>query len=158
LTGVRVRLKRGWQRTYATLTPGNVYRVVGRDASMVRVITDCGEPVLFEWRAFEVIDDREDAPPAFDVPGFYERWFDGDPQARRTFRMHVSQICHREANAREEPEITYRRVAPRSPTADEPVVLSELDEANWEIRRAEVYADGRTLFAFVKANPGVVTG
>jgi hypothetical protein len=39
---VKVRLKRGWSKTYPELTVGNVYRVLGISPEHFRIICDSG--------------------------------------------------------------------------------------------------------------------
>lgn len=53
---MKVRIKHAWSRTYPELTLGNVYRVIGIEADDLRIISDAGEPILFNAKAFEFVD------------------------------------------------------------------------------------------------------
>lgn len=158
---MRVRFKHGWGRAYAMLTPGNVYRVLGIESDALRIVDDTGEPILFAHQAFEDVDPIEPAdwisergedgeryayPPELRRPLFsFERWHDGDPAARAQLGRHLRELCRREAG---EPANTYLRVRWLHTHAEDPTLLySELDEARWEVRKVEIYADGRVTYA-----------
>ncbi len=159
---MKVRFKRGWRRTFGTLTPGNVYRVIGIEGDMLRVIDDSGEPILFAPQAFDTIEAGEPAdwisnrgdegeryayPPALGRPGFFEDWHDRDQQARSKLGAYVRGLCWREAETPDD-DNTYLRVEWKHTQADDPVMLySELDVDRWEVRKVEVFADGRMTYA-----------
>ena len=85
---------------HPALTPGRDYAVVGIEADAFRVIDDQGEPVLYDAVLFEVVDasvpphwmdtrgadgERYAYPAALHRPGFFEDYFDGQPQAVAVF-------------------------------------------------------------------------
>lgn len=87
-------------RTNPSITAGKQYVVVGISLDDYRLVNDRDEPVLFPTILFDVIVSHRPAdwvrvtdedggvyldPPACAAPGFYERWHDGDPIARRIF-------------------------------------------------------------------------
>ena len=53
---MKVRLKRGWSKAWPELTLGNVYRVLGISNAYFRLISDAGDPILFNRNAFELVD------------------------------------------------------------------------------------------------------
>jgi len=89
-------------RTHRSLTPGELYFVIGINHVEYRVIDDRGEPILFPKDLFEVLDraippgwvlfEDEDAyyldPAATSRPGFFEQWFgsSGDDADRQRAR------------------------------------------------------------------------
>ena len=159
---MRVRFRRGWRRTFGTLTPGNVYRVIGIEADMLRIIDDAGEPILFAPQAFDTIDIAEPSdwiskrgeegeryayPPGFDRPGFFEDWHDHDQEVCSKLSAYMQRLCWREAETDDDSN-TYLRVEWKHTRTDEPVTLcSELDEDRWEVRKVEIFADGRMNYA-----------
>jgi len=83
-----------------SLTVGREYEVLGIKSDALRLLTDKGEPVLFDSECFEVTDSSEPAfwvsvlgdegeryayPPGWGVPGFFEAWHDGLEIVRRVF-------------------------------------------------------------------------
>ncbi|MEO8549581.1 MAG: hypothetical protein ABI678_06395 [Kofleriaceae bacterium] len=166
---MKVRFKRGWGRTFGTLTPGNVYRVIGIEAGMLRIIDDSGEPILFAPQAFDTIEAAEPAdwisnrgdegeryayPQGFGRSGFFEDWHDRDQGARSKLSAYVRGLCWRDAETADHAN-TYLRVEWKHTHADDPVVLYvELDEDRWEVRKVEVFADGRTTYADGRGSSG----
>jgi hypothetical protein len=160
---MKVRFKRGWWRTYGTLTPGNVYRVIGIEYDKLRIIDDMGGPVLFAPQAFEFVDptvpsdwistrdedgERHASPPELSERCFFERWHDRDESVRSKLNAYMHSICWGEAKGLDESANTYLRVRWKHSRPDTPVVLySELDEDRWEVRKIEVFADGRMTHA-----------
>jgi hypothetical protein len=160
---VKVRFKRGWWRTYASLTPGNVYRVLGINDDELRIVNDLGEPILFSRLAFDVVDastpsdwisERDEdnvlhsQPSELAAPFFYERWHDRDSEACAVLARYLWRLCSRDAEALEESANTHLRVAWKHASADKPVVLySELDEQRFEVRKIEIVADGHAGWA-----------
>lgn len=143
---MKARFKRGWWRTYGTLTPGNVYRVIGIEADQLRIFDDLGDPVLFVPQAFDVVDPTEPSdwmsthgddgeryayPVELAEPGFFEDWHDGDVRARSWLAGYVREISWSEANALEDAANMYLRVQRNHAANDAPTLLySELDEKN----------------------------
>ncbi len=83
-----------------SLTPGQCYSVVGIEADDYRLLNDQGKPYLYPADAFEVADPVEPAdwivdlgedgeryayPAELNAPGFFEDYFDDDPEALATF-------------------------------------------------------------------------
>lgn len=83
-----------------SLTVGGEYEVLGIECDSLRLLTDDGEPILFDPECFEVIDPAEPAfwvsgfdyeseryayPPGWGVPGFFEAWHDGITIVRDVF-------------------------------------------------------------------------
>ena len=165
---MKVRFKRGWWRTDRTLTPGNVYRVVGIEVDDLRIIDDVGDPVLFSPRAFDVVDstppsewivthgedgERYACPDTLAERGFFERWHDGDAGARSRLGCYMREVCWREANTLEESANTYLRVQWKHTDNDSPTLLhSELDEDRWEVRKVALFADGRMGYAEARSS------
>jgi hypothetical protein len=84
------------------ITTGREYLVVGISDRSYRLLDDSGEPYLYPREWFEVIEPHipEDwvrtdypegeyciDPPEVYHPGFYEDYFDDDPEARRLFQL-----------------------------------------------------------------------
>src|SRR6185295_17650830 len=91
---------------YPDLTPGQPYVVIGIEADDLRVLNDQGRPYLYSSKLFEVVDPHEPAdwvtevgedgeryayPPALDVVGFFEDFFDDQRQAVTAFWQVVNQ-------------------------------------------------------------------
>jgi hypothetical protein len=102
------------EREHQHLRALHEYLVVGLDDESLRVINDVGEPVLYPKFLFHVVEasvpadwvrqDYDDGewhidPPECAQPGFYEAWFDGDPDARRVFDGVVARLLGSEACA-----------------------------------------------------------
>jgi hypothetical protein len=82
------------------LTVGGEYEVLGIEADWLRLLTDGGEPVLFDPECFDITDptvpgywvsvvgeegERYAYPPGWGVPGFFEAWHDGNAVVRKVF-------------------------------------------------------------------------
>jgi len=129
---------------------------------MLRIIDDAGEPILFAPQAFDTVEAAEPAdwisdrgdegeryayPPGFGKPGFFEDWHDRDREVRSMLSSYVRGLCWRDAETADHAN-TYLRVEWKHIHADDPVMLySELDEDRWEVRKVEVFADGRMTYA-----------
>ncbi len=86
------------------LTPGEIYEVLAIEAGDYRVLDDTGRPYLFPPDIFEVVDPARPAhwitesldgveyasAPELAAPGFFENYFDGDPEAVRTFNRYLN--------------------------------------------------------------------
>jgi Domain of unknown function (DUF6881) len=168
---MKVKLKRGWSKTYATLTVGNVYRVLGIEAGDLRIIDDTGEPCLFSPTAFEFVDAAQPSnwvsergeggelysyPPELNDPRcFFEKFHDHDVQVRRKFSAYMVNLCHSERAADPDPPNSYIRVEWKHEHPDEPILLySELDEERWEVRKVEVFRGGGATYAWAKGSTG----
>lgn len=82
-----------------SLTVGREYEVLGIECDSYRLLTDHGEPVLFDPEYFEVTDPIEPSnwvsvvedgaryayPPPWGQPGFFEAWHDNVPAVREAF-------------------------------------------------------------------------
>ena len=97
------------------LTVGGEYEVLGIECGSLRLLTDDGEPVLFDAECFEVIDPTEPAfwvnpclgeceryayPPGWGVPGFFEAWHDGVAVVREVFAEQLAAWYPGAAKAR----------------------------------------------------------
>lgn len=86
------------------LEPNKIYNVIGIDDEDYRIINEIGEPILYPKALFDVIEssipdswvrqDYEDGeyyidPPELSRPGFYEDFFDGNPEAIAKFQAFV---------------------------------------------------------------------
>ena len=167
---MKVRFKRSWWKTYGTLTPGNVYRVVGIEADDLRIIDDVGEPILFAPHAFDVVQADEPSnwisrrgedgeryayPTELSARGFFEDWHDGVPQSRAKLSAYVNRLCWLEAGASDDSANTYIRVRWKHSNSRDPVLLySELDEGRWEVRKVEEFIDGRMAYAEGRGGSG----
>jgi len=171
---MKVRLKRGWSKAWPEFTVGNVYRVLGIEADMLRLITDAGEPLLFDARGFEVVDsvqpadwisvrgeqgEQYAAPRELSEPRhFYELWHDGDSKIRSRLQHYVSELARAERALMADPPNIFIRVQGKRDRADDPITLFiELDEERWEVRRVEVFADGRLGYASERGTFGPTT-
>lgn len=139
---MKVKLKGGWSRTYLSLTPGNVYRVITRSETNVRVMDDLGDPILCSIRAFTTVDpspspgwivvDGESEPAELDSE-LYERWHDRDADAIRRLKHYLHRWCVEEAVGNDNRNRFFA-------VSDEHFV--EIDEDGWEIRKVQ-RVDGR---------------
>ena len=102
---MKIKVKPEWKEASARgLTPGKVYDVIGIEADYYRILTDDGEPVLYEPGFFLVVDasepeewvstlgeegERYAYPPELNTVGFFEDWHDGDEKARRIFSEYL---------------------------------------------------------------------
>jgi hypothetical protein len=103
-----VRLVRRRKGTYR-LTVGADYLIVQISELDYRLVNDGGDPVLYEKDWFVVVDDRIPdgwvrdeypdgeyfiGPPETESRGFWERWHDGDPEAKRVAADALAEIAH----------------------------------------------------------------
>jgi hypothetical protein len=86
--------------SYPDLTPEQPYVVLGIEADDIRILNDQGRPYLYSRELFKVVDAREPEdwvqergedderyayPPPLSNVGFFEDYFDGNPEAVATF-------------------------------------------------------------------------
>lgn len=171
---MKVKLKRGWSKSYPELTAGNVYRVLGIENDSLRIISDAGEPILFHPHAFEYVDPTHPAdwveergedgelyayPPELrDPSSFFERFFDYDMRIRQRLHLYVHGKSHEEAPDLPNPPNSFIRVEWQHDSVDDPITLySELDEERWEVRKVEVFRDGRIACAEGRGSTGTTT-
>lgn len=91
---------------YPDLTIGNVYRVLGIEADDFRIINDDGLPYLYPLALFTIVDKNEPDdwiveygadgeryayPPKLNRVGFFEDFFDDDPQTILTFHQYLGK-------------------------------------------------------------------
>lgn len=84
-------------------TVGKMYVVLGICADSVRLLADNNHPVLLPQERVGVVDpvipacflrfEDRTAPGMFLVPGFFERWHDGDERFRRLFELQYAQLA-----------------------------------------------------------------
>lgn len=85
---------------YPDLTPEQPYVVLGIEADDFRILNDQGRPYLYPRKLFTIVDAREPEdwvsafgedneryayPPLLNHSGFFEDYFDGNPEAVATF-------------------------------------------------------------------------
>jgi len=85
---------------YPDLTAGQPYLVIGIEADDYRLLSDRGQPYLYPHDLFTILDPTRPAgwqvetgddgeeyayPRALNVPGFFEDFFEGKPDAVQTF-------------------------------------------------------------------------
>jgi len=85
---------------YPDLTPDQPYVVLGIEADDLRILNDQGRPYLYPREIFSLVDPREPEdwvretgpdneryayPPLLNQSGFFEDYFDGNPEAVATF-------------------------------------------------------------------------
>jgi hypothetical protein len=95
-----VRLRKIATNQFPELTPGQSYAVIGIEANDLRLINDEGRPYLYPTKWFEIVDNEEPEewiveygddgekyayPPELNAPGFFEDFFETNPDAVRTF-------------------------------------------------------------------------
>ena len=100
-----VKLKKK-SASYADLTFGQPYVVLGIEADDFRILNDAGRPFLYPPGLFRVVDAREPAdwvtelgedeerysyPPPLNKSGFFEDFFDEKAKAVATFWRVVNQ-------------------------------------------------------------------
>ena len=100
-----VKLRRKHPR-YSDLTPHQPYVVIGIEADDFRILNDRGQPYLYPSRLFKVVDagepddwftefgedgERYAYPPPLNSSGFFEDFFDGNPETVATFWHVVNQ-------------------------------------------------------------------
>jgi hypothetical protein len=98
-----------------SLTVSGEYEVLEVEADSLRLLTDGGEPVLFDPECFEVVDPAEPSfwisvvgdegeryayPPGWGVPGFFEAWHDGVEVIREVFAEQLAAWYPGAAKAR----------------------------------------------------------
>ena len=103
---MRVQVRQGVRRSRG-LTAGKEYTVVGLDDRCFRVVSDRGEPVLYQRTLFTIIDPEVPAdwvwqrinddeyyadPPELALRGFYEDWFDDKQYAIERFQAFIDSI------------------------------------------------------------------
>jgi hypothetical protein len=86
--------------SYPDLTPEQPYVVLGIEADDLRILNDQGRPYLYPAELFTIVDAREPDdwvseigedneryayPPPLNDCGFFEDYFDGQPEAVATF-------------------------------------------------------------------------
>jgi hypothetical protein len=91
---------------YQDLTLNNVYQVIGLEADEYRIINDEGQPYLYPPDIFTVVDptepddwitaygedgERYAYPPELHHVGFFEDYFDDDPEAIAIFRQYLAK-------------------------------------------------------------------
>ena len=89
---------------YNDLTKGNVYRVIGIEADMYRIMSDEGLPFLYPPEIFTIIDasepkdwetnygeegERYAYPKELNAPGFFEDYFDYDKECMKILRLYL---------------------------------------------------------------------
>ncbi len=89
-----------------SLTVGGEYEVLGIECDMLRLLTDDGEPVLFDPECFEVTDSSEPSfwverfpeeaerysyPPEWGMQGFFEKWHDNVSGVRQLFAEQLAR-------------------------------------------------------------------
>ncbi len=100
-----VKLRRKTPR-YPDLTPDQPYVVIGIEGDEFRLLNDSGRPYLYPPSLFHVTDQTEPSdwvsemgedgeryayPTPLNEPGFFEDFFDGKPDAVKTFWQVVNQ-------------------------------------------------------------------
>lgn len=171
---MKVRLKRGWSKAWPELTLGNVYRVLEISDAYFRLISDAGDPILFNRNAFELVDPVQPsdwisergeegelyaAPRELSTPRhFFELWHDGDQKVQQRLRHYVYDLARGEGALMTDPPNSFIRVDWRHGNAEDPITLfSELDEERWEVRKVEVFADGRIGYANERGSFGMTS-
>ena len=91
---------------YQDLTLNNVYQVIGLEADEYRIINDEGQPYLYPSDIFIIVDpaepddwlteygddgERYAYPPELGRVGFFEDYFDHDPEAMAVFRQYLAK-------------------------------------------------------------------
>ena len=91
---------------YTELTPQQHYAVIGIAADGFRLLNDCGQLYLYPHQLFKVVDlhelddciteygedgERYTYPPPLHTCGFFENFFDANPEAVATFWQVVNQ-------------------------------------------------------------------
>jgi hypothetical protein len=167
---MKVKLKPGWSGTYPELTVGNVYRVLGIEADDLRILNDAGDPVLYHPRAFTYLDpvhpaewiaERGDGGELYAYPAelgeprhFFEEFHDGNAQIRSKLCSYLYERSRAERAATPPPPNSYMVIKPRGRDVSEPVTYIELDEDRGEVRKVDVFSDGRVTAASGKGSTG----
>lgn len=89
-------------QTFPTFTAGRVYVVCAIAYDDYRLVNDAGEPVLAPMERFDVVaaglpswslrTEDHQGPGMFLVPGFFERWHDGDARFKRLFELEFRRV------------------------------------------------------------------
>lgn len=88
------------------LTIGKIYDVIGLEGEYYRIINDSNEPILYTKELFEIIDSNIPAdwietkfddeifvePIETSKPGFYEDFFDDEPNAVQIYNMLLKKL------------------------------------------------------------------
>jgi hypothetical protein len=151
-----------------------VYRVLGIECDDLVLISDAGDPILFNPKAFELVDPAQPAdwisergeegelyaaPRELNEPRhFYELWHDGDLKVQSRLRGYVYELARAERALMADPPNSFIRVHWKHGNAEDPITLySELDEERWEVRKVEVFADGRIGYANERGSFGMTS-
>lgn len=170
---MKVKIKPGWSDTYPEFTIGNVYRVLGIEGDNLRIINDAGDPVLYHPRAFtyvdpthpaEWIEERGDEGELYAYPAelrepqyFFEELHDGNAKVRSKLCWYVYEQCRAERDERPPSPNTHLLIKPHQQGINEPVTYVELDEERWEVRKVQLFSDGRVISASGKGSTGTTT-
>ena len=113
-----------WCLNRPSLTEGSVYEVLAIEDEYYRLLNDAthkpygNDPLLFHASLFEIIDsaeptfwhctayedgERQCSPPAWQKPGFFERFHDGEVPLREQFWRDIRQYYPRTATERKLP-------------------------------------------------------
>ncbi len=97
---------------YSDLSPRQQYFVIGIEAGDFRIINDHGKPYIYPENLFKVIDpseppdwitefgddgERYSYPEILHRPGFFEDYFDGQPEAFTKFWQLINSNLSRAA-------------------------------------------------------------
>lgn len=92
---------------FQNFTVAKTYLVCAIEYDNYRLVNDLGEPILAPIDRFEVIDprtpksffthDHGSGPGTFLVPGFFERWHDGDLRFQRLFDLEYQRLVAEDA-------------------------------------------------------------
>ena len=89
------------------LSPNRVYPVIGIECEYYRILGDDNSPILYPKCLFTMVDasvpdswirwepSAEECfvrPPEMSERGFWERYFDGDPEAIAKFRAYLARV------------------------------------------------------------------
>jgi hypothetical protein len=148
-----------------------VYRVVGIEADNLRIVSDSGEPVLFNAKAFEFVEPTKPLTWIVDrgrngeqyayphelrhPPDFFERFFDYDMEIRQKFHGYMHQLCHQESAASPPPPNVYVRVQLKVDSSRSSITqYVELDKEYCEVRKIEISPGGSLSYAWGKGSTG----
>ncbi|MEW6712318.1 MAG: hypothetical protein AB1403_21030 [Candidatus Riflebacteria bacterium] len=97
---------------FSDLSPKQQYFVIGIEADDYRIINDHGKPYLYPQKMFEIINSNEPSdwvteygddgerysyPEILNRPGFFEDYFNGDPEAFSKFWQLINSNLSRAA-------------------------------------------------------------
>lgn len=165
---MHVKLRAGWRGTYPELTEGNRYRVISIRPGLYRLINDCGEPIMYHAKAFDIVDARRPADwvtsviegdvyegvPFMEVPGFFEKWHDRDPGVIRQFSAHMYRLSWDEVAAWPNPNTFFALVALAAGPAEPTHTYLEISPDGDVVRRVELFADGTLGYADAQGGNG----